>query len=64
MYPYSPRTENAKCVICGRSSSLISKAIGICGDCIRKKPEEALAAVRRVRAESRRYAHSKGREYG
>lgn len=52
-YPYSPKTENATCDICGRSSSLISKAMGICCDCIRKKPEEALALVRRVHAESR-----------
>lgn len=52
-YSCSPKIENAKCVICGRSSSLISKAMGICGDCIRKKPEEALVVVRRVHAESR-----------
>ena len=53
MFQYPTKIENATCVICGRSSPLISKAIGICGDCIRKKPEEALAVVRRVHAESR-----------
>ena len=51
--PYSPKIENATCVICGRSSSQISIALGICGDCIKKKPEEALAMVKRVHAESR-----------
>lgn len=53
VFHYLPRIENVTCVICGCSSPLISKAIGICGDCIKKKPEEALAVVRRVHAESR-----------
>jgi ribosomal protein S14 len=52
-YPYSPKIENTTCVICGRSSSLISRIMGICSGCIRKKPEKALAVVRRVHAESR-----------
>lgn len=53
-YPYPSRIEQAKCIIiCGQSSSLISKALEICGTCIKKKPEIALARVRKVHVESR-----------
>lgn len=53
MFQHPPGTENATCIICGRSSFLISKALGVCGDCIKKKPDAALARVRKVHAESR-----------
>lgn len=49
-YPYPPKIENATCVICGRSS-LVSKALGVCGNCVKKKPDEALAVVKKVGVE-------------
>lgn len=52
MFNYPPK--NATCVICGRSSSLISKTMGICGDCIKNRPEETLGRVKKVHAETRR----------
>lgn len=42
------------CDICGRSSSKISKALKICGDCIKNTPERALAIAKEVHRESRR----------
>ncbi len=43
-----------ECSICGRKSMFISGKLGVCLDCIRERPEEALEVVSRVRAESRR----------
>ncbi len=53
VFQYPPRTEIATCVICNRSSSPISKALGVCGGCIQKKPDKAIAIARKVHAESR-----------
>lgn len=30
------------CAVCGRSSILISEAVGVCGECLRERPREAL----------------------
>ncbi len=34
--------KKATCKICGKISELISEELGVCGDCIREKPEKAL----------------------
>ncbi len=39
-----------RCELCGRESPLISDAVGVCLDCLRKRPSEALAVVRKRRA--------------
>ena len=43
-----------ECSLCGRKSMFISGRLGVCLDCIREKPEEALGVVSKVRAESRK----------
>jgi pyruvate formate lyase activating enzyme len=53
VFGYPSRIEQGRCIICGQSSSLISKALEICSTCIRKKPEIALARARKVHGESR-----------
>ncbi len=42
-----------ECKLCGRRSMLISGKLGVCLDCIRERPEEALVIVAEVRAKSR-----------
>ena len=42
-----------RCKVCGRRSLTISGRLGVCLDCIREKPEEALRVTGRVHAESR-----------
>jgi len=42
-----------QCQICKKNSILISNQLGVCLQCIRKKPEEALAITDKVHAESR-----------
>ena len=43
-----------RCRLCGESSMFISGKLGVCLNCIRERPEEALAIVAEVRAKSRR----------
>lgn len=38
----------SRCRLCGRSSHRISRALGICGECIRTRPEEALPLAMEV----------------
>ncbi|BEP17912.1 radical SAM protein [Pyrofollis japonicus] len=38
----------ARCTLCGREG-LVSEAIGVCADCLRRRPEEALRVVRERR---------------
>ena len=42
-----------KCLICGKKAATVSGSLGVCLQCIRDKPEEALKVTRRVHAESR-----------
>lgn len=35
-----------KCVLCGKKSMLISKELGVCADCLRNNPEEAMKIAR------------------
>lgn len=49
-----PKAEIVECSICGRSSEIISKAIGVCVDCIRIKPEKALASAKNAHNTSRK----------
>lgn len=42
-----------ECKVCGERSTLISKFIGVCGDCIRERPEEALPYITEAHAEAR-----------
>ena len=43
-----------KCSVCGRSSPLIASLLGVCLDCIRNRPEEALPSILRLHVEIRR----------
>jgi len=42
-----------RCRLCGKSSQLISDGLGVCLDCIRGRPEEALEIAREAHAKSR-----------
>ena len=42
-----------RCLVCGRSSRLISDAVGACLDCLRTRPREALAVARERHREAR-----------
>lgn len=41
------------CLLCGKSSPLISKVLAVCNSCIRRKPESALPLVKKAHAKSR-----------
>ncbi len=51
------KPERVKCSICGRSSEKISKAMGICVNCIRNEPEKALASAKLAHITSRKKFH-------
>ena len=42
-----------KCSICGKDSPLISSNLGVCAECIKEKPEEALRIIDLIRKRSR-----------
>ncbi len=41
-----PKPKRIECSVCGKSLENISKAIGVCVNCIRTKPEKALASAK------------------
>lgn len=43
-----------RCRICSEESATISDYLGVCADCIKKNPEEALVLVERAHSDSRR----------
>ena len=43
----------ARCVVCNQSSALISKALGVCLQCIRKRPDAARQQAAKAHARSR-----------
>jgi pyruvate formate lyase activating enzyme len=43
----------AQCLLCGRSSNLISAALSVCADCIRGRPSEALPRAAEAHARAR-----------
>ncbi len=45
----------SECKICGTKSILISRGVGVCLDCMRNKPEEALVYTSMKHAESKKY---------
>jgi pyruvate formate lyase activating enzyme len=47
----------AACALCGSRSRLISAAMGVCGSCIRARPDDALARVSEAHATTRRAFH-------
>lgn len=50
---YLPKTTKVECRLCRRVSEEISKALGVCGNCIRERAEKALPFAAKVHAESR-----------
>uniref|UniRef100_A0A7J2TBR8 Radical SAM protein n=1 Tax=Ignisphaera aggregans TaxID=334771 RepID=A0A7J2TBR8_9CREN len=42
------------CKLCGKSSKIVSDILGVCVECLRKSPEEALPIVMRVHREYRK----------
>jgi pyruvate formate lyase activating enzyme len=48
------KPESIKCSICGKGSERISKAMGVCVDCIRTKPEKSLASTKMAHISSRK----------
>lgn len=43
----------ARCVICGREHSVVSRALSVCADCIRRHPDRALPLADQAHATSR-----------
>lgn len=50
---YPMHVEEVECRICGRTSKLTSKTLGVCVECIRNKPDKSLPFVISAHAESR-----------
>jgi len=50
----SRRHSEKTCALCQGRSSLVSATLGICGDCIRARPDEAARIVATVHQETRR----------
>ncbi|UCG68181.1 MAG: radical SAM protein [Thermoplasmata archaeon] len=48
------RAEVVECRLCGKSSERISKALGVCVDCIRTEPKEALKITKKAHVKSRK----------
>ncbi|KPL20146.1 MAG: hypothetical protein AMJ93_12645, partial [Anaerolineae bacterium SM23_84] len=44
----------ARCVVCGRQSPLIAASLGLCVDCIRQRPDQALPLAANVHRRARR----------
>ncbi len=42
-----------RCLLCGSTSPRISSGLGVCHDCMRKRPDEAVATAQHAHAESR-----------
>ena len=38
---HSPKPEECTCAVCGKRSIYISKALGVCAECIKSRPDEA-----------------------
>jgi len=47
------RLREKTCQICGKKSELISEAVGVCVQCLRKRPEEALTIISEKHREAR-----------
>ncbi|RLF20220.1 MAG: radical SAM protein [Thermoprotei archaeon] len=45
--------KKKRCLICGKESIIISSTIGVCADCLRERPEEALRIAMRAHRESK-----------
>jgi len=43
-----------RCALCGRRSRLIAAQLGVCGDCLRAEPQQALVLANRAHSEARR----------
>jgi pyruvate formate lyase activating enzyme len=52
--PLSEPLPEQKCALCGRRSRLIAAQLGVCGVCIRNRPEEALAITDAAHIATRR----------
>ena len=53
MFDYGILTS-ATCAVCGRSSPLIAAHLGLCAECIRQRPDEALPRAAQAHAVARR----------
>lgn len=51
----TPRGGARECRLCGRRSALVAAALGVCGDCIRSRPAEALVETENAHAQARRW---------
>jgi len=51
--PWSYVGRARECKVCRKRSTLISKFIGVCADCIRERPDEALPHTMEAHAEAR-----------
>ena len=49
--------DEQRCGLCGAQSKLIASQLGVCLDCIRKQPEEALSVTSTAHARARRLFH-------
>ncbi len=48
------KTTLSRCSVCGRKSVLISGNLGVCGRCLRERPDDALPIAMAVHSESRK----------
>jgi pyruvate formate lyase activating enzyme len=43
-----------RCALCGKGSSLIAAILGVCVDCVRSRPDEAMTRIKAAHREARR----------
>ena len=48
-----PTQMTGQCVLCGRQSRLVARNLGLCVECIRKKPEESSAIIKTAHRKAR-----------
>jgi pyruvate formate lyase activating enzyme len=53
MYRGGGLTKGDACRLCGESSQPVSRALGVCGGCIRERPQESLPLVRAAHRRAR-----------
>ncbi len=54
MFLFGTSPVESRCSMCGKTSILIAAELGVCVDCIREHPGEALPAIQTLQAETRR----------
>ena len=53
-FVWPPTLKEKECRVCGKKSKTVSRQLGVCVDCIRERPEEAMPYVLEAHASSRK----------